>query len=110
MRPRNDNHSDHEQNKQCPNLSSEKPSGLLSLIAIGMEERWVRYLRKVGILTRRWYSLVTPGCIESMRKTRCSLGLKERHVKRDEDSGEIPPQTSVCLNGLASLRVREYVS
>ena len=44
MRLRNDNHSDHGQNKQCPNLSSEKPSGLLPLIAIGMEERLARYL------------------------------------------------------------------
>ena len=49
MRLRNDKHSDHGQNKQCPNLSSEKPSGLLPLIAIDTEERSVRYLRKVGI-------------------------------------------------------------
>ncbi len=49
MRLRNDNPSEHDQNKQCPTLSSEKPSGLLPLIAIGMEERLGRYLPKVGI-------------------------------------------------------------
>ena len=49
MRLRNDNHSEHGQNKQCPNLSLEKPSGLLPLIAIGMEERSGRYLPKMGI-------------------------------------------------------------
>ena len=47
-----------------------KTVGLLSLIAIGMEERLGRYLPILEILMKKWCSLVTPGCTEKREKSK----------------------------------------